>query len=537
MDRETPREVGSNFLWVGARLAVGALFALAGFMKLMEPAANFQAVLEQYPLLPAAAAPFLSRGIPWVEWIGGMFLLLGYLTRMSAGALALLSMGFVVVLSGPVVWRVPGLDECGCFGSSWIPLTLKQAYLLDWLLLSSALAIFFRRKKPVFSLDQFLRGSDPFRTKGVRPLLVFVFLFFCPSLGGADETDLNDQGVLAAQGGRFEEGVALLRQAREVAPEDESVRKNLSRVLTDWALVLKKEGKRKQMTDALEEALRHDPASGIALVVLADEAYLTEGNLSRAVELWHRAYSKVPAERQADLLRRLTQGERDLMIERGFRSLDTKHFRVRFEGSENRQAADRLGEVLEREYARLSQMVGQLPEGLNVIVYTRESFERIAGRRDWTLGLYDGRIRLRLEEVGNETLPQVISHELGHAFLAQTYGSVIPTWLHEGFAQVVEPPQPVSLRQKEILEAVASKNAWIPLKWLDRRFEQPSHLENLERAYAQSQYVVDFLVARYGTSRFQQFLKELSQGKPIEQAFDGAFSPSRWIRVDQGNMD
>ncbi len=150
MDPGSPSTTGSLVVRLCARALVGAVFAYAGFLKLMEPPANFQAVLEHYPLLPAALAPFLARTVPWAEWLGGMFLLIGYMTRAGALLLTLLSLGFVAVLTGSV-FGPKAAESCGCFGSG-LALTVRQAYLLDWATL--LLGIFlFRLESHPFALE------------------------------------------------------------------------------------------------------------------------------------------------------------------------------------------------------------------------------------------------------------------------------------------------------------------------------------------------------------------------------------------------
>lgn len=143
-----------NVLFLLARLLVGAVFAYSGFMKLVEPAKNFQAVLEQYAFLPSIFLPFLARVIPWMEWLAGMFLILGYMTRACAFLLICLCLLFIVALSGPF-WHGDSLKECGCFGSQGIVLTVRQAYFLDGVNLILGLLLFFKQDHP-YSLDCFL---------------------------------------------------------------------------------------------------------------------------------------------------------------------------------------------------------------------------------------------------------------------------------------------------------------------------------------------------------------------------------------------
>ena len=81
-----PRRVASHLQWLAplfARIVVGWVFLLSGWGKLHN--------------LPAVTQNFIGWGIPFpnfftpltsgIEFFGGIFLLLGLLTRISAGAL------------------------------------------------------------------------------------------------------------------------------------------------------------------------------------------------------------------------------------------------------------------------------------------------------------------------------------------------------------------------------------------------------------------------------------------------------------------
>jgi len=144
-------------LYLSLRLFMGAVFAYAGFMKLTEPVANFRAVLEQYAAIPSVLLPILAAMIPWLEWGGGLFLILGYMIRPSAFLLSLFSMSFIVLLSGPF-WAGEGSKSCGCFGVRGILLTVKQAYYLDWANLIAGFMIFSKKHFP-YSLDCLFFGE------------------------------------------------------------------------------------------------------------------------------------------------------------------------------------------------------------------------------------------------------------------------------------------------------------------------------------------------------------------------------------------
>lgn len=352
-----------------------------------------------------------------------------------------------------------------------------------------------------------------------------------------DPTELNNRGVREAQAGRFQEAVELLRQTLELVPTDLQAKKNLSGVLTDWAVQLQEKGRFDQATAALQEAHQHDPANAKALLLLGDLAYTTQDDLAAAVFLWKNALPGVSAHHRKGVLERISQAQRDLAIEKGFQPVRTAHFQIRFERSQDPGATDLLARVLEEEYSRLKRELGSAPSRLAVIVYAEGSFKRIAGRQDWTFGLYDGRIRLRLEDMETDRMAPILSHELAHAFLKEMFGPRVPVWVHEGFAQAHEPSREMTPRERDLLQGVTSGTGWVPLKWLDRRFQQPSNLEDVERAYAQSKWVVSKLVGRFGMPKFRQFLNGLRSGKPVDQAFERAFKPLSWGRADQGHLD
>ncbi len=139
------------FVWVLARLFLGSIYLYAGYSKLIQPVANFRGLLREYTILPAVLVPFLAWLTPWIEVIAGLCLILGFLTRLSALGLSLLSLVFLVVLALSQ-WLLGTLPEsCGCFGEG-IQLTVAQVMWLDLFNFALGLALFFRRRH-LWTLD------------------------------------------------------------------------------------------------------------------------------------------------------------------------------------------------------------------------------------------------------------------------------------------------------------------------------------------------------------------------------------------------
>jgi putative oxidoreductase len=81
-----PRRVASHLAWLAplfARIVTGWVFLLSGWGKLHNLPAVTQNFIGWGIPFPQLLTPFVSG----VEFFGGLFLLLGFMTRISAGAL------------------------------------------------------------------------------------------------------------------------------------------------------------------------------------------------------------------------------------------------------------------------------------------------------------------------------------------------------------------------------------------------------------------------------------------------------------------
>lgn len=120
-----------KILFLG-RIFLGLVFAYSGFTKLMEPVENFRGAMAAYEIIPYAVIPFLARIIPWIEFLFGVFLVLGYLPRVSALVLAGMSLGFVVLIVATRILTGDLPADCGCFGEgSLVHLKPMQVLAMD----------------------------------------------------------------------------------------------------------------------------------------------------------------------------------------------------------------------------------------------------------------------------------------------------------------------------------------------------------------------------------------------------------------------
>ena len=139
------------------RVALGSVFIVSGFEKLMSPAQNFAAVIEKFEIIQGPTASALAFTMPWAELLGGILFVLGLWTTASLSALWLMNTLFLGVLASALARKLP-LDQCGCFGKQ-VSIPLPVMLALDAALWALFLLSFLLRRKPVPSLDSFFERT------------------------------------------------------------------------------------------------------------------------------------------------------------------------------------------------------------------------------------------------------------------------------------------------------------------------------------------------------------------------------------------
>jgi uncharacterized membrane protein YphA (DoxX/SURF4 family) len=139
------------------RLIIGGIFLFAGLAKISDPI-RFILTLREFQLFPEIIIPFLAIYLPWLEFLLGLFLLLGILYRTSSLVLACLN----AVLSCAILSVIlRGIDiDCGCFGLLADILKIPdladiRAVLRNILFIGMCLYIFWV-KKTVISLESYI---------------------------------------------------------------------------------------------------------------------------------------------------------------------------------------------------------------------------------------------------------------------------------------------------------------------------------------------------------------------------------------------
>ena len=116
--------------WLGliARLILGGVLFLAGYLKVDEPDKSQMAV-RAYEMLPISVANLLGLVLPFVEVAIGALLILGSLTRFMAALGGFTMVIFIIAIAQ--AWA-RGLNiDCGCFGGGGAVAPGETKYLQE----------------------------------------------------------------------------------------------------------------------------------------------------------------------------------------------------------------------------------------------------------------------------------------------------------------------------------------------------------------------------------------------------------------------
>ena len=289
--------------------------------------------------------------------------------------------------------------------------------------------------------------------------------------------DLNDQAIAALEEGRFDQAIEWLEEAAAARPDVPTFGANLG-----------------------EAYLRRARAA---------DSGASDSGADTAIDDFESALEWIDdPERRAQVETLLERSRRVRDEERGFVVEPTLHFTFRYDGSREGLAGgvDRLKVLLEETYQEFGEQFGRRPveagEGrIEVVLYDAQGFDNVTGLGDWAGGVFDGKIRVPVEDLRTEQrfarVKSVLRHETAHAFTRSIGGAAVPSWLNEGVAQWLEEPARRASGVK-IARARLASAPLFPLARLNGNLVGWEDRAEVARAYDQALAFVDYLVAQFG---------------------------------------
>lgn len=117
------RIVMSKYTALVLRICVGCFFIYASMSKIPYPA-QFAEATANYRLVPYWLLNLGAVILPWVEFVCGLFLVIGFMSRASAILIGLMIILFNSMLLINMYWGAP--ITCGCYDTVGEPIGWKK---------------------------------------------------------------------------------------------------------------------------------------------------------------------------------------------------------------------------------------------------------------------------------------------------------------------------------------------------------------------------------------------------------------------------
>ena len=371
--------------------------------------------------------------------------------------------------------------------------------------------------------------------------------------GLIDVTKLAEYDAAARSGAAGASGVRRAALAHYAAGNFELSRNSLDEAVEQYRAALPFEEKhadlltatlvrlaivhlhRSEFSSALEylDRARAVAPNSVAVARLSGWAYYGLDRLEEAVAQWKLAQKIEP---DADVAGLLAKAETDLATESGFRSGQTDHFTLHYEGSATPALAAEILRALEEDYRGLQGELRYAPhEPVAVVLYTQQSFRDITRAPSWAGAWNDGRIRVPVQGVTSvgDPLSRILKHELTHSFVRQMTRGRCPQWLHEGLAQWMEGRRTAD--SAGLLLEAYERRATPPLKEIEGSWSDFSGVQ-AGLAYAWSLAAVEYIVGNSGMWGMERLLENLAGGMKVETAMGSALQMD-YAGVERGTVD
>ncbi|MCO6438855.1 MAG: tetratricopeptide repeat protein [Phycisphaerae bacterium] len=232
---------------------------------------------------------------------------------------------------------------------------------------------------------------------------------------------------------------------------------------------------------------------------------------------------------QIDPFNQRTKFTLDLLDDlRAFSTVETDHVIVRYRGDEDGVVAEAIARYMDKIYPEVTDdFETTLGEKTIIEIFPslREFAVRITGQ-PWihTIGACTGRIialsapRRAAGLTGPYHFARVVRHEFTHTVTLAATHNRIPHWFTEGLA-VLQEDAPRSYDWMRMLSEAVRRDELFDLVSVSWAFVRPRRPTDRAQAYAQSEWMCEYIIDRFGYAKIFDMLEAFRNGKSQPEVF------------------
>lgn len=211
-----------------------------------------------------------------------------------------------------------------------------------------------------------------------------------------------------------------------------------------------------------------------------------------------------------------------------FEVKETEHFIIKVDGEQDGVLLERMANYLESIHAEICSDYEYEPKVKTMIEIfpTHPGFSKRITGKGWigTIGASTGRVialvapNRQRSQFGTFHWPSVLRHEYTHTVTLEATGNRIPHWFTEACAVWQQPDRRNFDAVRRLVGAARAKRLF-PIKQLDWGFVRPKRQGDRGLAYAQSEWILEYIISKKGYAVVPKMIKGFRDGKTQTQVF------------------
>lgn len=278
-------------------------------------------------------------------------------------------------------------------------------------------------------------------------------------------------------------------------------------------------GDRRQAAEALLPLAASPHISEEAYKILGLIAYEME-LLDDATDFWDNYYKWGGTDPQ--IRKSLAKAKKEQYVQKDYRADDTGNFIILYNSRRDGEAGLSIRPLLNEAYRVICRRFDFYPEKpTTVIIHSEEEFIWITGSAKWVGAVYDGKIRIPAKNLvpGSEAARDYVFHEFTHAIVHAICGkNAVPLWLNEGLACNFENKSERQFRKT--FEMLLDINRLESLGLIGFSLPKARTAEAATEKYAESYFVVRYMLDRFQMHTIKRILEEIGKGKTGKRALE-----------------